>query len=120
MKVLVINTVRFKLNGISAVIMSYFKAMNASDLQIEFVAIEEPAPEYAELFEQDGITCHVLHKSKLISYFFALVRLARKGRYDIVHIHGNSATLALEILACCLAESQFGLHIPTIHQLYIR
>ena len=47
MKVLVINTVRFKLNGISAVIMSYFQAMNSSDLQIEFVAIDEPTPEYA-------------------------------------------------------------------------
>ena len=111
MKVLVINTVRFKLNGISAVIMSYFQAMNSSDLQIEFVAIDEPTPEYAELFEQNDIICHVLHKSKLMSYFLGLVRLARAGHYDIAHIHGNSANMVVEILACQLA----GVRIRIAH-----
>ena len=41
MKVLVINTVRFKLNGISAVIKNYYQAIDKKNLQMDFVAIDE-------------------------------------------------------------------------------
>ena len=37
MKVLVINTVRFKLNGISAVIKNYYQAMDKKNLQMDLV-----------------------------------------------------------------------------------
>lgn len=111
MRVLVINTVRFELNGIASVILNYFKAMDSSDLQVEFVTIDDPSPEYAEFFAKNDITCHVLYKSKLISYFCGLIRLAKSGKFDIAHIHGNSANAAVEVLACWLA----GIRIRIVH-----
>ena len=40
-KVLIINTVEFKLNGITAVIMNYYKKMDKSDMQIDFITINK-------------------------------------------------------------------------------
>ena len=57
MKVLVINTVRFKLNGISAVIKNYYQAMDKKNLQMDFVAIDEPSDEYRSFFEESHLRC---------------------------------------------------------------
>lgn len=124
-KVLVINTVRFKLNGISTVIMNYYKAMDKNDLTMDFVAIDIPSEEYQELFQQYKIKCFIVKKSNLLKYFFNLIKVARKGKYDIAHIHGNSANMAIELLACTLAgikvriahsHNTSTLH-PTLHNL---
>lgn len=103
MKVLVINTVRFKLNGISAVIMNYYKAMDKQNLQMDFVAIDEPTQEYKELFNEYDLKCFVVKKSNLMKYFLKLISVAKRGHYDIAHIHGNSANMAIELLACWVA-----------------
>lgn len=125
MKVLVINTVRFKLNGISAVIMNYYKAMDKTDMTMDFVAIDMPSGEYQELFQQYEIKCFVVSKSNLMKYFFNLIKIARKGNYDIAHVHGNSANMAIELFACLLAgikvriahsHNTSTLH-PTMHRL---
>lgn len=62
MKVLVINTVRFKLNGISAVIKNYYQAMDKKNLQMDFVAIDKPSDEYCCFFEKNHLRCFVFHK----------------------------------------------------------
>lgn len=103
MRVLIINTVRFKLNGISAVIMNYYKAMNKDGISMEFVAIDIPSPEYQSEFNELGIICHVVKKKNVLGYFRNLYGIAQKGHFDIVHIHGNSASMAIELLACALA-----------------
>lgn len=42
-KILVINTVRFKLNGISAVIKNYYRAMDKENIKMDFLAIDDRA-----------------------------------------------------------------------------
>jgi glycosyltransferase involved in cell wall biosynthesis len=124
-KVLVINTVRFKLNGISAVIMNYYKAMDKQNLQMDFVAIDEPIQEFRGLFQQYGLQCFIVQKSNIFKYFFKLISVAKRGNYDVVHIHGNSANMAFELLACWVAgikvrithsHNTSTLH-PTMHKL---
>lgn len=110
-RILVINTVRFKLNGISAVIKNYYNAMEKADLYMEFVAIDNPVEEFVEFFEQNNLKCHVIYKNNLFKYFFRLLDIAEKGKFDIVHIHGNSANMAIELLACFLA----GVNIRIAH-----
>lgn len=101
-KILVINTVRFKLNGISAVIKNYYRAMNKENFIIDFVAIDEPSDEYRVFFEENQLKCFVFHKRKIVNYFWGLVKLIRREEYDIVHVHGNSANMAIELLAVAL------------------
>lgn len=102
MKVLVINTVRFKLNGISAVIKNYYQAMDKKNLQMDFVAIDDPSDEYRCFFETNHLRCFVFHKKNIDSYFCKILNLCRKEKYDIVHIHGNSANMAIELFAVTL------------------
>lgn len=102
MKVLVINTVRFKLNGISAVIKNYYQAMDKKNLQMDFVAIDDPSDEYRCFFETNHLKCFVFHKKNIDSYFCKILNLCRKEKYDIVHIHGNSANMAIELFAVTL------------------
>ncbi|MCI7503574.1 MAG: glycosyltransferase family 1 protein [Clostridium sp.] len=111
MKVLVINTVRFKLNGISAVIKNYYQAMDKKNLQMDFIAIDEPSAEYVCFFEENNLRCFVYHKKNIISYFYKMMKLCRKEKYDIVHIHGNSANMAIELLAVALG----GVKIRVAH-----
>ncbi len=102
MKVLVINTVRFKLNGISAVIKNYYQAMDKKNLQMDFVAIDDPSDEYRCFFEKNHLRCFVFHKKNIASYFCKILNLCRKEKYDIVHIHGNSTNMAIELFAVTL------------------
>lgn len=122
MKVLIINTVRFKLNGISAVIMNYYKAMNKEGIQMEFVAIDTPSPEYQSEFDRLGISCHVVRKNNALKYFWNLYRIAKKGKYDLVHVHGNSANMAIELFACALAGIKVRIahshNTSTLHPLF--
>lgn len=102
MKVLVINTVRFKLNGISAVIKNYYQAMDKKNLQMDFAAIDDPSDEYRCFFEKNHLRCFVFYKRNIVSYFCKILALCRKEKYDIVHIHGNSANMAIELFAVTL------------------
>lgn len=103
MKILVINTVRFKLNGIAAVIMNYYKAMDKTNLEMEFLTIDEPIEEYKNEFARYSIKCHVVKKSNILKYVSGIWKVVKEGEYDIVHVHGNSANMAIELLPCLLA-----------------
>lgn len=95
-KILIINTVRFKLNGISAVIKNYYQAMDRSGMVIDFLAIDTPCAEYQDF--SGKIAVHAIYKkSNLFRYFCGIIQLCKKERYDIVHVHGNSANMAIEL-----------------------
>lgn len=37
-----------------------------------------------------------------VKYFFSLLAIIKSGNYDIVHVHGNSCTMAIELFAAML------------------
>lgn len=104
MRVLVINTVRFRLNGITSVIMNYYRNMDKQDIQTDFVVVNQISQEYRQELESDG--CHIYQlnrKKNPLGYMLSLFRLLRRNRYDVVHIHGNSATMLFDLLPAKLA-----------------
>ena len=105
-KVLVINTVRFKLNGISAVIKNYYQAMDKDNIEMDFLAIDEPSDEYHRFFRENNLRCFVFHKKKIVSYFLNIIRLCQREKYNAVHVHGNSANMAIELLAVALGGTK--------------
>ncbi len=98
-KILIINTVRFKLNGISAVIKNYYQAMNKDGLKIDFLAVDTPSSEYQRFFEENECACYALNKRNIVKYFLDIIKICRIEKYDLVHIHGNSANMAIELMA---------------------
>lgn len=103
MKLLVINTVPFAFNGISSVIMNYYRNMDKTDLQTDF-AVSQINEEFRTELEQSGARIFLLPRNRNpLGYMKNLYMLLRKERYDIVHIHGNSATMLVDLLPGVLA-----------------
>lgn len=105
MKVLVVNTVRFRLNGITSVIMNYYRNMDLSDVQMDFVVINEISDEYkAELINNGSHFYKLPRKSNPIIYMRELRKLLKQEKYDVIHVHGNSSMMILDLLPAYLEK----------------
>ena len=101
MKVLVITTVRFRLNGITSVIMNYYRNMDRQGMIIDFVVPNQISDKYHKELEHNGSTVFELsRKSNPFQYQKELQNLLQKQHYDVVHIHGNSAMMLIDTLPC--------------------
>lgn len=106
MKILHIFTLPFTRNGITVFPISRAKALAGRGILLDFAAPGEPQEALMGQLRALGIGYHPLcasRKTQKLRYWMELRRLIRKNRYDAVHCHGNSATLAMELLAAKLA-----------------
>ena len=101
MKILIISTVGLTFDGISSVICEYIRAMNRDGLTL-YIADTI----YTEDFIRKGLEalgCKFVpfpsRRKSLFAYFCKIRKFIRREKIDIVHAHGNSATLAVEMLA---------------------
>lgn len=113
MKILGILTGAMIYDGITNSVYNYYAAMDRSDMQIDMVSSREHLPEMKQKFEALGCTVHCLEfrDSNPIKYFCKLAALIGREKYDVVHAHGNSATLAIETTAAWIA----GCKVRIIH-----
>lgn len=102
MKVLMIPLVPFRRNGISSVICNIVNNIDNEAFDVNIVAINKPDNEYCQTVNAH-IYSIIRGKTKLFQYCYNLYKLIKKEKYDIVHIHGNSHTLAFELLIAKLA-----------------
>lgn len=104
MKILMINTVPTEKNGVTNVIFNLHRGLDKSDMRIDLLSINQPDSSYISRIEASGGRVYELHRSiaRSARYIWELARLIRQNGYRIVHAHGNSATLALEMLAAWL------------------
>ena len=103
MKLLVVNTAPSRRNGITNVAFNLIKAIDKTDICIGYVSVSEIADEYKQILNDLNINTYILNRSitNPISYIKKLASIA-KG-YEVIHVHGNSATMVLEMLAAKLA-----------------
>lgn len=100
-KVIVISTVGLIYDGITSVIRSYLKAMDLSGLEIHVVATGKAEPDICDELEKLGCIIVPLppRREETKKYFFALKKYIKKNKIKVMHAHGNSGTLAIEMLA---------------------
>ena len=99
MKVLIVNTVLFRENGITAVIMNYFRNMDKTDIKVDFVVVNDINTKFRNEIESNGSTIYQITRNKnLFSYMNKLRKLVKKNKYDIVHVHGSSAMMLIDLL----------------------
>lgn len=105
MKVLIINTNQTDKNGVTNVIFNYLQSIKTSSIQMDVLAINKPSQSYKEIVNKFGGRLYIIERSakSIIFYWFKLASLILNNRYDIVHIHGNSHTLVLELSAAWIA-----------------
>lgn len=96
-----INTVPTERNGITNVICNLIEGMPINGINFDLVSINEPNDEYKNLFKKHHGRIYVIHNRlhNPIGYYRKLKELIKKRKYDIVHVHGNSHIMAIEMLA---------------------
>ena len=105
MKVLQIPTGGLFSDGILSCIVEYMTAMDKSGMDIQVLATNNPEKSVVEKVENSG--CRVVsipyRKKNIVKYFFALYRYILKEKIDVVHVHGSSAIMSVELVAARLA-----------------
>ena len=103
-RVLIISTVGLIYDGITSVIISYLKAMDRCGLDVYVAATIKTESEIRCSLQEMG--CKIIdfpsRRTETISYLFALSKFIRKNGIQVVHAHGNSGTLAIEMMAAWL------------------
>ena len=101
-KILMICTVKLDVNGITRWILNYSRKISSPGMDIHIVApnIVDNAKMRDDILES-GIHLYELpvRKENTLKYFLELIGLIRREKYDIVHVHGNSCTEGIELLA---------------------
>lgn len=107
MKVLVVNTVDFSANGITSVIMNYYRNLNKEDVQMDFVVTSEINIDYRYEIEKNNSTIYYIKRPKnwhVLIYMYKLYNVIKRNKYDIIHIHGNSALMSIETVTAFLGR----------------
>lgn len=100
MKILEICTVDFSLTGIPVHIRNYYNELKKNN-KIDIVAKSFDDKILKTMPLENETALYELPRTKNpISYISKLRKIVAKNNYDVVHIHGNSSTMALELLAC--------------------
>lgn len=106
MRILTVMTNSLEFNGISMSLLNYYKNLDKSKFQMDFAVPNKVDAKLKSIIEENGNNVYELiynnkkmRLKKPVRYIRELRKIIRQGNYDIVHTHGNSATLFLELYA---------------------
>lgn len=97
-KVLVVITTGFvTYGGLTTVFMNYYRSMNRDGLKIDVASIGQADKVLVEEIERNGGHYFDLpsKQKNIIAYIFELWRVCKY--YDVVHVHGNSPLMIVEL-----------------------
>lgn len=102
--ILFVCTVPTEKSGIPGVMFNLLEGMDLDGLDVGYVSINEPDDEFRQRLVSMGVKLVVIPRklSNPISYVRSLARVAEGC--DVMHVHGNSATMVLEMIAAKLAN----------------
>lgn len=98
-RVLCVITVPMERNGITGVVMNLLSHSDPEVVQFDVAAWNDPPEVLKRQLDALGARLYRLPQRLRwpLSYSRRLDALLREGRYDILHVHGNSATMAIEL-----------------------
>ena len=101
MKILLINTVPLEANGISTFIINSATILSEQGINVTIVAPNNVTSSLKNKLKEKNITViEILNRMhNPFRYFFNLRRVLKSNKYDVVHVNGNSTTMAIELLA---------------------
>lgn len=99
--------------GISAVIMNACRQIDRKEFALSLFVGDRVMPEYLEECRQLGVRVNILplkHRDPA-GYYAGLYRLLKQERYELVHVHGNSAMITPELAIAALT----GIRVRIAH-----
>lgn len=103
MKILIYSTNGVHRDGITQWLIQAVSGVDRRGIeQVDTIAFPDAYATYLDQLHAVGVGTHFLpsRRKNPIAYALALRRLVRKHSYDIIHISGNSGTIAIDLLAC--------------------
>ncbi len=87
--------------GLEAVVVNLYRNMDRTKVLFDFVVVSPKKQRYDDELEAMGSTIHRLpFKGRHpLRYYAELVRVLKRGGYDLIHVNSNSASAALDLLA---------------------
>lgn len=106
MKVLMINTINLEKNGVTTFILNACESLRRERVDVDIAASNLLSSDIVSFLNRNRIPFIKLpnRKKSVTDYFINLVKIMKKNNYDIVHVHGNSTTMAIELLAAKVAK----------------
>lgn len=98
-------TNHFGITGIGTVMMNYCKALDKNKFDLTILAGRPISGKYAKGCKEYGIHLIALpsRHGESFKHYTALWRKLKAGHYDIVHVHGSSSMMAIELTLAKLA-----------------
>lgn len=98
-KILVVSLIGLTYEGMTSVIYNYCSNMDRTDLDINYIAFDNMEEELKRKFNDIGrVLILPDRKKKFTRYAKQFLYVLKHGHYDVVHIHGNSGTMAVEVM----------------------
>lgn len=96
---IVIATAFVPYGGLATVMMNYYQAIDKTDLQIDFASTNTISDNFINKLRINNSKYFNLGSRKRtpLLYLQNLKKVITKQKYDIIHVNGNSATMALEL-----------------------
>jgi glycosyltransferase involved in cell wall biosynthesis len=109
-KVLVIITTAFvRTGGLASVMMNYWRVMDKAGMSFDFASTNAIDDLLYEEISKEGCHYYQLPPRKHVLKYFNTLRKLCKG-YDVIHVHANSATSVIELLAAKMAGVPKRIH----------
>ncbi|TSO25673.1 glycosyltransferase [Lactobacillus sp. LL6] len=101
MKILMVNTINLEKNGITSFIVNSSIVLAKSGIDVTIGASNDITNELRDTLKANNIDYLKLpnRKQSLLTYYSRLKKYLINNHFDLVHIHGNSTTMVLELLA---------------------
>lgn len=100
MKILQIITAGMFLDGITSIIMDYYRNIDKSYTKIDFASTSIIESLRREIIQNNSSLYIIKNRKKNpFSYFKKLYKIIKENKYDIVEVHGSSSIMCLEMLA---------------------
>lgn len=101
----VMITSYFDRNGVTSQVMNYATNLDKNKFQVSIAAGEPYDVGYEKLCQENNIElCKLPQKQKNIyAYYRTIYSYLKKVKADIVHVHGSSALITIELLIAMLA-----------------
>ena len=98
-------TNHFGITGIGTVIMNYCRALDKNKYELTIIAGVPVADKYKRECKEYGIHLIILpsRQKNTKNHYIKMWKELKKGRYDIVHDHGSSSMMAIELTLAKLA-----------------
>ncbi|MBS1907897.1 MAG: glycosyltransferase [Actinobacteria bacterium] len=87
-------------DGITSWMKSHLARMDQTDLELHALAFENTPDDLLEEIRACGLQIHMVpSRTKPLRFAVALNKTLRAGKFDAIHINGNSSTVAIDLLA---------------------